>query len=531
MSLAEHIYESTQHRSETPPVWIDVLFLFIITIIHIIYASKFTIFSFGYLKAKCDEKKSRHKWSEERLYLQTILSNRTDKYTNLNSNIAVIDEQDLTLIFSKLWVQLSLLRNLLKILLFVCCCIILILYLSFLLNILYEYFVVCIVNYQNGSFLALLILPFLWFVNASLIRFIIYGIMVSWSINVDNIADNIAYQQHHLSLKQYAHAHDDENPDEYDSEQSEEQIEPVNRSEGTIMREEEHTTFKKTIKGFCSDYFMAFHWRLLIIGLSAIATILALPSFANIETQPGTKQNWQLTDSFWMQLFLRYILLAMTSWLCLYFCLSIIAAIYGRIATLSVYNEILDAKTPKANDINKQQKKNAFLRLFCLIDVFGIKDKHINWINYKIIIYSLFVFSGILCIIIGAAIQNGLIQFVGIINLLYYGVQLLLNCKVRGIHYLWRADMVSLELKNWWYDHSDDTEDNDNKKKRGHQYQPSDSHAAQMSVLTGGQLHKMLSHYMSADSDSDEEDIIDENEEEKIHVIDHETPDESEKKK
>ncbi len=120
--------------------------------------------------------------------------------------------------------------------------------------------------------------------------------------------------------------------------------------------------------------------------------------------------------------------------------------------------------------------------------------EHINWINYKIIIYSLFVFSGILCIIIGAAIQNGLIQFVGIINLLYYGVQLLLNCKVRGIHYLWRADMVSLELKNWWYDHSADTQDdNDNKKKRGHQYQPSDSHAAQMSVLTGGQLHKMLS--------------------------------------
>ena len=257
MFTAEELYQTSDtdfSSTEDPPIWLDSIFIIIISCIHIVYIFKFSTFSLSYLKAKCDEKASNCKWSESKLYLAAVLSHKTRAYTNIN-----VDDYKYT-IYTKLWVQLSLIRNIVRILLFVCCAIILVLYLSFVINICFEYFVVCILNEENGSFLALAILPFLWFINCTILRFMIFGMMAAWSMNVDTIADRIACQQNHKSLKQYAH--NDEQDDE----------------ERVITETENEKSLKHAVKGFASQYFMAFHWRLLTVACSVIATIFAIPT-------------------------------------------------------------------------------------------------------------------------------------------------------------------------------------------------------------------------------------------------------------
>ena len=50
MSLARELYD--QHIDDTPPAWLDSIFVLITAIIHTLYIFKFTSFSLGYLHAK-----------------------------------------------------------------------------------------------------------------------------------------------------------------------------------------------------------------------------------------------------------------------------------------------------------------------------------------------------------------------------------------------------------------------------------------------------------------------------------------------
>eukprot|EP01084_Bolivina_argentea_P017116 31964_1 len=191
---AEDVYKINHADDDQPPFWLDCLFIFVIMIIHISYSFKFTKFSLAYLNAKCEEKKSGKKWTTSRLYLYAI---KSETLENPSHNISPI-------ISTKLWVKLSIVRNLIRILIFVLCWVVLILYICLQLNIVFEYIVACIVNYKHGSLFALLVFPALIFVNIGVIRYIFFGIMASWSINCDIIADEIAYEQQHNKAKLYA---------------------------------------------------------------------------------------------------------------------------------------------------------------------------------------------------------------------------------------------------------------------------------------------------------------------------------------
>ena len=284
---------------EQPPFWLDVLFILAITTIHITYSVKFTKFSLAYLNAKCEEKKSRTKWTTSRLYLYAIKSE-------------LLDNEEQPTISTKLWSQLAIVRHLVRILMAVLCWVVLILYITLQLNITFEYLVACVVNYEKGSFLALIIFPALIFVNIGVIRYIFYGITASWSINLDVIADEIAYEQQHDKAKERAFKGTravrdsirplsvwsddvrDEVRDEINNEtDTEDKTIQLLADEMNVEQTEKNILqrYKEAVAKFTSPYWMAVHWRLLTIFSCVLATILALPSISKgISVDPLTKE-------------------------------------------------------------------------------------------------------------------------------------------------------------------------------------------------------------------------------------------------
>ena len=169
------------------------------------------------------------------------------------------------------------------------------------LNITFEYIVACIVGYQTGSFLAFIVFPALIFVNIGVMRYIFYGIMATWSINLDVIADEIMFEQQKDKAKQRAFRGaslvsasnsaitiwDDEKKDDDDKEEqvvsSPNQQEPALIHRGDTLAEEEMGRWKiftDTVAKFTSQYWMAVHWRLLTIFCCVLATIFAVPSIS-----------------------------------------------------------------------------------------------------------------------------------------------------------------------------------------------------------------------------------------------------------
>eukprot|EP01083_Nonionella_stella_P072032 193942_1 len=411
MSLAEQLYKerTVSHVNydfyAASSIWIDTLFILTIAMIHLIYSAKFTVFSLAYLKAKCEEKKTQTTWSESKLYLHTVCCS--------DPHLFMKDGDDEKQIYCKLWMDLSFLRNVVRVLLFLSCCILVVLYLSVVVNILYEYLVYCVVYYANGAFLALFVLPFVFWIALSFLRFFVYATSSSLSINLDQVANHIASQQSHIEVQQYAHnieshAHLDRT-----------------LSVGTVQR---RTQLRETIRGFGSAYFMAVHWRLCIILCSAIATSLAL-YFAQSSA-----------DLLWYGFFLRYVCIATAEWMTIYVCLCVGSGIYGIVRTFPVFTDVLNEE--------RDDHRHVCFRIFCLKDAFMVRDRNICWRNWKLMVYLLLCVSGVLCTIIGCAIQNGLVRFVGLTNMMYYVVQVLIIGKVRGLHCLWKADMVSMELKD-----------------------------------------------------------------------------------
>ena len=281
MVSPEAIYLEGHAHADQPPIWLDCTFLFIMTIIHLSYAFKFTKFSLAYLNAKCEERKSRRKWSTSRLYLHAI---KSEELNELSSNI----EPNIS---TKLWSKIAFIRMSAKIFMFVICWIVVILYITLQLNIIFEYLIVCYAQRGNGAFLALLIFPALIFVNIGVLRYIFYGIMSTWSINLDNIADEIAYEQQSLKAKEVAY-------------RGAERVSAVSTpliifEAASVQKEEsknEEMEFPETdqrswfqawreninglIASFTSPYWMAVHWRLMTIFCCVIATIFAIPKIS-----------------------------------------------------------------------------------------------------------------------------------------------------------------------------------------------------------------------------------------------------------
>eukprot|EP01084_Bolivina_argentea_P036179 66974_1 len=478
MSLAEALYKEQNEFSDIPPLWLDLSFIITVSIIHFIYAFKFTRFSIAYLKAKCEEKSSRTKWTESKLYLHAILSYSVTNTNNTQHHI-----------YTKLWSQLSIIRNIIKLLMILCCIISLVLYITLILNITFEFFIVCFVNYKVGAFLALIVLPFWLFVNYEVIRYIIYGTLVTWKINIDVIADDISYQQKQKAIQKYTFKDitNDKNSDNNDDSDKQ----------------------PSSFKAFFSPLFMAFHWRLLVTIWCVVATMIAMPTIAFALEAKGMA----VSDSYFSKIFLRYMLIAMMLWLFIYFwLLAVIPAFYGKFSTIFIFNDVIMNDNDDNENTTFNQIKQTILRVFCLMDAFGLEETNKCWKIYKIVYCSLLLTTGISLIIISPFISNALLVFIGIVNLLYYAMNILLNNKPRGIHYLWQCDMKALEL-NWFeYVKYDNEAENitqaDSKSVTSDVDESTITYLSTMTALKHHQIQRLLTTNLTVNNFDTEPDVV-----------------------
>eukprot|EP01084_Bolivina_argentea_P245333 410774_1 len=205
----------------------------------------------------------------------------------------------------------------------------------------------------------------------------------------------------------------------------------------------------------------------------------------------------EMKDSFAFQVFLRYMLIATAIWLMIYFFISVGIGLYGRISTLSVYSGIIDEEN-RENKCNR--KCNEMLRFFCLLDAFGLEDTHTYWKRCKFIQLTIILLSGIIFVLIWPATQNGLLWFIGVIQIFYYGTNIILTSKPRGIHFLWKSNMIALELVT---DVDGDGKEDYTEFKGTNQQIPmhiraktgNKSHAADMAHLNADQLKKLMGRH------------------------------------
>eukprot|EP01084_Bolivina_argentea_P071912 130641_1 len=327
-------------------------------IVHIYYALHFTRFSLSYLNAKCEEKRALSTWCPTKIYIKTISSyyNKSIQKVKVNADID-----------THLWTQFQIIRNILRVVMFVLCWIVLILYITLAINILFEFFFACLQSV--GSRLALIVLPPYIFINTAIIRQIFNGIMCTWSINADLIADAIVQEQSSAKAKKDAlksTIHISHIP--HGDEQSVTAMftETPSATQTPTPKEEEKVLIKQT---FFSPYFMAVRWRLCVVFLSVLFTLIALP------TMSFTVGDELITDTFWFQLFLRYMVLAVGIWLFIYFCLEALFGLFGRISSLAVYSDIndwCDSASPQA--LKRIRICREVLRFLCLLDAFGLSD-------------------------------------------------------------------------------------------------------------------------------------------------------------
>eukprot|EP01084_Bolivina_argentea_P259663 438197_1 len=414
------------------PLWLDILFILIVSIIHIIYSFKFTKFSISFLKAKCDEKASNTQWSESKLYYKAILSHHSVDNSIIRSD-KFFDE----VVNIKLYDKLIVLRYILRILLFVCGCLVFTVCITISLNLLFEYFIICIKDYQHGSLFALIMFPFSVFIMQSIFRYMIHAISICWRMNTDIIAQNISYQQRHQDEIEFAQADaliiNQSTPTP--KVQNIIDLSHPNHLIETKTLKEQIDSFSASLSTFSSPFFMGFHWRLWIVSLSILTSIIAFPTIS-------VSNDESVKNSIFFQLFIRYLFIAMAAWLFIYICVAILFSLYGRIATLFVYDDILNTDTNKS-----RKRKNSFLRFFCLMDAFLIKDTNKIWKHFKMFMFSSFVISGVIFIIISVITSVGILWYIGLIEILYYAINVLLTCKPRGMYFLWKTDMISLELQ------------------------------------------------------------------------------------
>ena len=174
MSAAEELF---QPDDPTPPWWIDVLFLVSACIVHIVYSIKFTTFSLAYIHAKCQEKDAGVDWSESELYLRAV-------HAELDLDPGSPREMK-SAVNAELWRSLGPCHSVLRVLMTLCGCVAFLFWVILQFNWMYDYLVVAIiVRYGSASCLAMLIIPFWVMVTVNFHRYIVYGIMALWDLNV-----------------------------------------------------------------------------------------------------------------------------------------------------------------------------------------------------------------------------------------------------------------------------------------------------------------------------------------------------------
>ena len=238
------------------PMWVDALFMSLMLLVHIVYAIKFSNFALQYLHAKCAEIDEKEQFSITRIFLRSVSVDKEkwelERYADEGVN------------FTELWSQMSALRNLLRIMIFLSLIISLILWISLFGNILFEYIVTCVVSAYKGKYinlLGLLMLPITIFSLVGFVRFVIQSMSIAWSTIMDQIGDQMTQQQNIMMVKRKALS------------ETVSKIPKKKSLDTTTKVDEEH---KNVLKTFHSPYWIAVHWRLWWMGLCVGATILAV---------------------------------------------------------------------------------------------------------------------------------------------------------------------------------------------------------------------------------------------------------------
>lgn len=160
--------------------WIDVVFLISVFAVHLVYGLKFTTFSLAYLHAKCEEKQDGRKWAESKLYLHTVYADSIDKL-----KAGDIRHDDQFTVNAQLWGYLAPCRFIIRGLFTLCGCMVLLFWIILMVNLMFDYLIVSVVvRFGVSSLFAVMIIPFWTFVNVTFGRFLIFGIMAMWNLNV-----------------------------------------------------------------------------------------------------------------------------------------------------------------------------------------------------------------------------------------------------------------------------------------------------------------------------------------------------------
>ena len=242
---------------------------------------------------------------------------------------------------------------------------------------------------------------------------------------IDRIASNVANQQQKEHKKKFYAESDVSSSSRSSSIQSlPRNISPspsnLEFSDSVLRR---RGSFQSKLSGFMSPYFMAFHWRLWSVTLSLIATIIAVP-------MTTMNDGLILRLSVFVQYFIRFLVLSASSWLLVFVLFSIGIGIYGRFSTADVMDDTIEYKEGELNQMEESMMR--CLRLFCLMDSFGIKDKNRCWRRFKIAVLSMTAVCGVILLILYAILGDGSLWF-------------------SGLSHMYRVCKSSFPERGWWY--------------------------------------------------------------------------------
>ena len=177
--------------------------------------------------------------------------------------------------------------------------------------------------------------------------------------------------------------------------------------ESTKSAEVRRETFQKKLHGFLSPFFMAFHWRLLSVLLSLVATFIAVPTMT-------VALNSQTRFLFLIQFFIRFLVLSSACWLIIYVAVMVGGAgAYGRFSTIGMMDKVM--KDSVRHDCKLCRcVSSRFLRLFCLMDDLGIEDMNTCWMGYKMVACTLLVVVGCALMAGYCLYGDGLLLFAGL---------------------------------------------------------------------------------------------------------------------
>ena len=235
-----------------PAAWVDILFLVSISLLHLVFTCKLTTFSLSYLNAKCEERKSGETWSTSRLYARAV-------HPPLHGDAPL---PITNYVNTSWWSRCVVARYAVRVLLFLSSWVPLFYAVILWLDLAFEYVVASASRPEYGSYLALLLLPSFVFVAVTVLRFLCYGAMATWTLNVDAIAHrlDLEFKRHQLHLQRLNGELDPKSPDDVD-------VDDLDKDDDLTL-----------LQSLSAPFWMAFWWRFLTISSCIVFTLLALPT-------------------------------------------------------------------------------------------------------------------------------------------------------------------------------------------------------------------------------------------------------------